>query len=93
MSKQKQVTVKINPTRPEGLVRKYANYAMVNASGPDVSIMFCDVMPPTNSSKAKLKNNQEYDVPVHSEIVMPQDVAKGLVNAIKTQMNLQKEVD
>jgi hypothetical protein len=91
--KQGSTEIKIVTRRTEGQERIYSNYAEVTASPIDVSLRFADVKQPTKQEELeKIKERGEVEVSVKTEIVMPRDIAYGLMKALAKQLsNIESE--
>lgn len=86
MSKH-EITMK--PNRDIASRRIYSNFAKVFKSPFDITIQYCDV-PPVYDINELSGNDFVHDIPVVAEIVIPMNMATGLIDALKSQIS---EVD
>jgi len=94
--KLSEKTAKISTYRPEGSKRTYSNHVEVAISPQDISLKFCDVMPPSKENIDRLIKNEksgevELKVPVLTEIVLSYKVAKALIEVLKKQLDKVEE--
>jgi len=84
--------LKILVHRPEGNQRIYSNYVEVTKTPLDVSIKFCDLKPPANPEELeKTKRDKKVLIPVLSEIVLPVEIAKAFLEALRSQLEKEKK--
>lgn len=84
--------VKISTYRPEGSRRTYSNHVEVAVSPQDVSLKFCDVMPPSREDiddliKTEKSSELKLRVPVLTEVVISFKVAKALIDVLNKQLD------
>lgn len=89
--KPSEKPVKISTYRLEGSKRIHSNHVEVAISPQDISLKFCDVMPPSQEDIDRLVKNEkngelELKVPVLTEIALSFKVAKALVDVLKKQL-------
>lgn len=83
--------IKINTYRPLNQKREYSNYVELTSNPREVSLKFCDIKPPSSEELEEITKSKKIQIEVNSEVVLPLDVAEGLVNALKTQIDTIKE--
>ncbi|MBI2327285.1 hypothetical protein HYU92_03095 [Candidatus Curtissbacteria bacterium] len=89
---EQPVPLKIIAYRPDGSQRIYSNYVEVTKTGLDVSIKFCDLKPPANPGELeKIKKEKETRIPVLSEIVLPLEIAKAFLEALRSQLEKKED--
>lgn len=83
--------VKIITIRPLNQKRDYSNYVEISSNPREVSLKFCDIKPPNSEELEEITKNKRIQTEVNTEVVLPLDVADGLLNALKTQIETIKE--
>lgn len=84
--------IKIIPYRREGQTREYSTFVEVTTNAIDVSIKFCDLMPPENiDGIEKVKKEGRVYIPIISEIVLPRAVAQSFLDILKQQLEVQED--
>ena len=94
MDKKNTQAEKVNVLvyRPEGSQRIYSNYVEVTKTPLDVSLKFCDLKPPANPEEIeKIKKEKKVTIPVISEIVLPMEIAKAFLDALKSQLERKEK--
>lgn len=82
-----QSEIQITPGQELKSDRIYTNYAIVAACGGECTIVFCDA--PTFISQEDMiqaRRLHELRVPIQIKVVMPIQVAQGLITALRTQL-------
>ena len=72
--------------------RTYANFAAVRTTGIDITISFCDIVPPSKEEVEKAKKGEEILIPTQCQVAIPISMAPSLIEALKMQYEFsQKE--
>ena len=84
----KPLHLNIVPKRHPDSKRVFSNFVRVaKASEFELSLQFCDIKPAENDEEQeKVLKEKRVEVTIDCEIVLPTEVAQGLIEAIQSQI-------
>lgn len=71
--------------------RIYANYITISHTGLDFTLSFLDVPAPSKEQVDLVVKGKDVPVPLQCQIVVPNDVIPGLINALQEQLDKHNE--
>jgi hypothetical protein len=92
MANSKTPDIKVITERPVGQKREYSTYVEISTNPREVTLKFCDLKPASNPEELeRVTKAGQITIPVNTEIVLPIDVAEGVLNILKQHLeNLKK---
>lgn len=93
IQKKQKKGIEITPKPTVGLpaTRIYSNFVEVIHSPYDFTLRFCDATPIYNIEEVE-QNDGVHKIPIATEVTIPFDVVKPLINALQDQYKKYKKI-
>lgn len=88
MTERKQINFTIAPDEgePSDAPRTYANFCAISHTPFDLTLTFCEVLPPSEKEVRKAETDHVLRAPVRARIVVPIQFVPNLISALQEHL-------